>query len=137
MSHTQRYVRYFDNTNVLWNEDLKQNVLFATFAQMALNDLLQARGYVMLNDAFDHFRFERTIRGGQAGWLRDPENGEGDGYIHFGVWDKGLVRGKEWISGELDVLPLRFNVDRTTESLARRVRRLREKGKIGCDFSPV
>lgn len=137
MSHTPRYVRYFDNTNVLWNEDLKQNPIFVTFVQMRLNDLLRVRGYVMLNDAFDLLGFERTIRGGQAGWLRDPENGEGDGYIHFGVWDKGLVRGKEWLSGELDVLPLRFNVDRTTESLARRVRRLKEKGKIECDFSPV
>lgn len=137
MSHTSKYVRYFDNTNVLWNEDLKQNPIFVTFVQMRLNDLLQVRGYVSLNDAFHLLGFERTIRGGQAGWLRDPENGEGDGRIHFGVWDKGLARGKEWLSGELDVLPLRFNVDRTTESLARRVRRLKEKGKIECDFSPV
>jgi len=133
-----RHTRYFDKFNPHWNEqDRRQNVYFITLVQQQLNDLLQERGYVSLNNALELLGFERTIRGGQAGWLRDPEHGEGDGYIHFGVWDFGMTHGKEWISGELDVYPLRFNTDRTTESLARRVKRLRAEGKIECDFSPA
>jgi hypothetical protein len=74
--------------------------------------------------------FERTIEGGMNGWVRTPDPGEGDGYIYFGVWDRGIAHGKDWIAGKLDVMTLSFNVDKTRISLPRRVRKLRREGKI-------
>lgn len=126
-----RYRRNFDKLNPLWNNtDRRQNPIFVTFVQQHLNDVLQVRGWVSLNDALRELGFPQDIVGDSIGWLRDPEPGEGDGRIYFGVWDQGFARGKDWIQGKVDVLPLSFNVDRIDESLPVRVRKLREEGKI-------
>jgi hypothetical protein len=98
--------------------------------QQQLNDLLKIRGYVLLNDALRMLGFPVTVEGGMIGWLRDSDPSEGDGYIHFGVWDEGLVRGKDWIQGNVEVLPIRFNVDRSPYSLTSRVKKLRAEGRL-------
>lgn len=126
-----RPTRWFDKHNPFWNEeDRKQNARFVHYVQSHLNDLLRARGYVSLNEALELLGFERTVRGGQQGWVRDPEPDEGDGYIDFGVWAEGFARGKEWLNGDLDVMTLYFNVDRVTISMPRRIRKLKAEGKI-------
>lgn len=126
-----RVTRYFDRLNPYWNDlDRKQNVLFLTMIQMQLNDLLRVRGYVSLNHALGLLGFERIAAGNMIGWVRYPEPGEGDGYIHFGVWDEGMARGKDWLSGELVSLPIRFNVDSSETPFHHRVEKLRKEGKI-------
>lgn len=96
--------------------------------QMQLNDLLRVRGYVSLNEALELLGFERTVAGGMNGWIRDSR--EGDGYIYFGVWDQGLVHGKDWIRGDLDVMTISFNVDRSPVSFPRRVKKYLKEGKV-------
>lgn len=129
-NHASQYRRVFDKFNPFWNPDLKHNAMHVHYVQSRLNAQLRVRGYVSLNDALELLGFERTIRGGQAGWIRDVDPDEGDGYIQFGVWAEGFARGKAWLNGELDVMTLYFNVDRVTVSMPRRIRKLKEEGKI-------
>lgn len=137
-SFASGHKRRFDKWNLYWdNYDRKQNPIFVAMVQQDLNDLLQTQGYVSLNTALELLGFERTIEGGQNGWLRDVDPSEGDGYIYFGVWDQGFAHGRDWMHGKLDVMTISFNVDRVRESMPRRVRRQIEEGKIRCDFSPA
>lgn len=115
--------RLFDKSNPLWdNYDRRKNPIFVAGVQIQLNELLQDRGYVTLNDALRLLGFEREFWGDAVGWVKDPDPGQGDGRIYFGVWDQGVVHGKDWIAGKLDVMTLSFNIDRTPESMPRRVR---------------
>jgi hypothetical protein len=130
-SFASGHYRWFDKTNPYWNnQDRRQNPIFVSRVQEHLNALLRARGYVPLNEALELLGFERTIVGGMNGWVQNPGPEEGDGYIYFGVWDRGMAYGKDWISGKLDVMTLTFNVDRSEISLPRRVKKLRMEGKI-------
>ncbi len=122
--------RCFDKHNPYWDDRRRENALFVHSVQRYLNDLLRVRGYVSLNEALELLGFERTIRGGQQGWIRDVDPEEGDGYIDFGVWAEGFARGKEWLNGDLDVKVLYFNVDRVTISMPRRIRKLKAEGEI-------
>jgi hypothetical protein len=130
-SAARQYRRNFDKLNPLWNRtDRRRNPIFVSFVQEHLNDVLQARGWVTLNDALRELGFPQDIVGDSVGWVRNPKPDEGDGRIYFGVWDQGFARGKDWIQGNVDVLPISFNVDRADEPLPVRVRRLREEGKL-------
>ncbi|AWN06152.1 hypothetical protein SEA_SENDITCS_49 [Streptomyces phage SendItCS] len=124
------FVRVFDKHNPRWNEHQRiQNPLYISWAQDVLNHRLQVKGYVSANEALELLGFERTIKGGQAGWIRD-HSGDGDGYIDFGVWAEGFDHGKAWIHGKLDVMTIRLNVDRTTISMPRRIAKLKTEGKL-------
>lgn len=123
--------RLFDKTSFRWdNYDRKQNPLYLNMVQRAMNELLLIRGYVSLNEVLHFIGLEPSIRGGQAGWIRDVDPTEGDGYIDFGIWAEGFARGKDWLHGDLDVIMLYFNVDRVAISMPRRIKKLREEGRL-------
>lgn len=127
---SERPSRLYDKFNPNWqNYYKKRNAFFVQSVQMHVNHLLKVRGYVFLNDIYDLLGFERTIEAGMVGWIWGSEHG--DSYIDFGVWGKGFDRAKAWIRGEIDVMELHFNVDRTTESMPRRIKRLQDEGKLG------
>lgn len=116
--------RVFDKYNVLWdNYNRKNNPTFVFKIQEQMNALLQDREYVTLNEALRALGFERDPWGDRVGWVKDPDPYQGDGRIYFGIWDRGMAHGKDWIAGRLDRMVISFNIDRTPESLPRRIRR--------------
>lgn len=122
--------RVFDRTNAHWDDTNRiRNALYVRWVQNELNDRLRVRGYVTANEALELLGFERTIKGGQAGWVRDHD-GDGDGYINFGIWAHGFLWGKDWLHGKIDAMPLYLNVDRVTISMPRRIKKLKSEGKI-------
>lgn len=76
------YARIFDETLDTWSPSGLNNRAFLQAQQNYLNDLLQARGHVMLNDAYDCLKMERSQAGTVVGWVK----GHGDGYIDFGLF---------------------------------------------------
>lgn len=117
----------FDKFNPHWeNYYRRKNALFVQSVQMHVNNLLRVRGYVILNDIYDLLGYERTVSGGALGWIRGSE--DGDSYIDFGIWYEGFDKGRAWTRGEIDVMVLRFNVDRTNEPMPSRIKRLKEEG---------
>jgi len=94
-----------------WSDIPLQNQFFLQTRQSELNDLLRYQGHLFLNQAYDILGFEPTIAGQEVGWLKNPKEGEGDGYVSLGVWDNGTYRGIEWLNGNADSILLDFNVD--------------------------
>ena len=79
------YARWFDKSASLnWQPTHDYNLMFLRANQKYLNDKLQSRGHVFLNDVFDGLGMERTVEGSVVGWVKD---GAGDGYIDFGIFD--------------------------------------------------
>jgi hypothetical protein len=106
--HSQ-YARFFDNMNLNFQTTREYNLLFLQGHQNYLNDKLKARGHVFLNEAYDALGMERTVEGAVVGWL---SNGEGDGYIDFGIWDdKDMLRMHDFMVGNEDSILIDFNVD--------------------------
>lgn len=105
------YAKQFDRTNPNWQKNAEMNRAFIQIQQDIANHDLKARGYVFLNDVYEALGFERTKAGQHVGWVR---NGDGDGYIDFGlqeIHNAGLVDGthkEAWLD---------FNVDGVIENL--------------------
>jgi hypothetical protein len=97
--------------NKHWSKIPNQNQFTIQMFQSELNDLLKLQGHVFLNQAYDLLGFEPTAAGQIVGWVDNPEDGKGDGYISFGIWRDGVYRGTQWLNGETEELLLDFNVD--------------------------
>lgn len=105
------YRRVFNRKNKNWRDGGNLNQFFLQMVQDEMNALLRLQKYVFLNDVYDALGFPRTMVGQVVGWVKNPKDGEGDGYIDFGVWNEGVYEGKKWLNGEKDAMLLEFNVD--------------------------
>lgn len=62
------YCRVFDNHNKLWSSEDQFNVLVIANNRGYLNNKLAAHGYVFLNDVYNTFGFNGSIKGQIYGW---------------------------------------------------------------------
>lgn len=97
--------------NKHWSDIPNQNQYILQMIQSEAGDLLRLQGHLFLNQVYDMLGFEPTAAGQIVGWKKNPKEGEGDGFVSFGIWDRGVYRGTQWLNGELDSLLLDFNVD--------------------------
>lgn len=105
------YAVFFDPSNPNWNPTPEYNLFFLRAQQNYMNDLLQKRGFVMLNDVYDALGMDRTKAGTIVGWKL---NGKGDDFIDFGLaQDDAMGRLHDFMTGREDCLLLDFNVDGT------------------------
>ena len=100
------YSRFYDEFARNWQPDPEMNRIFITNQERYLNDRLHARGHVFLNEAYDALGLERSPAGQVVGWTLD---GEGDGFISFGLYDGKNVQ--DFINGREASILLDFNVD--------------------------
>lgn len=110
------YARMFDETLAgrgTWRNDPYYNMQFLKLAERNFNELLQVRGFVILNEVYRELGYEPTSIGQIVGWLKDPEEGKGDGYISFGIFDKlgNYLPQSEFMNGMNPAVLLDFNVD--------------------------
>lgn len=63
------------------------NLFFLRATQARLNDMLKARGHLMLNEAYDVLGFSRTAAGAVIGWVYE----EGKGLVDFGIMNSDFV----------------------------------------------
>jgi hypothetical protein len=105
------YARLFaKETSRNWQKQMEYNRFFISSQQTFANDLLRARGHVFLNEVHDMLGLERTQAGQAVGWLLD---GEGNGYIDFGVFKNNVFMGQQFVNGNTPGIWLDFNVDGT------------------------
>ena len=69
----------FDEDNQFFDPNPEYNLLFLKAQQSHANDLLQARGHVLLNDVHDMLGLPRTQEGTRLGWLAGGES------VNFGL----------------------------------------------------
>jgi hypothetical protein len=103
------YSVIFDEGNKNWQRPDHYNSMFLRSQQNWANDLLNARGHVLLNDVYDMLGFPRTKAGCVVGWVKNPDRG--DGYISFGVFEGDVFMGKNFVQGDERSIILDFNVD--------------------------
>lgn len=107
----ENYRRVFNRKNKHWSDIPNQNQFVIQLVQQEANHLLRLQKHVFLNQVYDMLGFEPTAAGQIVGWVKDPEQGEGDGFIDFGVWNDGVFKGMQWLNGDSESLLLDFNVD--------------------------
>lgn len=105
------YARFYDDGCTQWTKVPEYNLMFLKTIQNNFNDLLRVRGHVFLNEVYDALGIERTTAGQIVGWVYDPENGIGDNYIDFGIFDKHDKSARAFVNGYENVILLDFNVD--------------------------
>jgi hypothetical protein len=103
------YARFFDQLCSSWSKDPEYNFLFIRCQQNYANDLLKARGHVMLNEVYDMLGIPRSKAGAVVGWILMPD-GSTDNYIDFGVFDDN-DRARDFVNGREGSILLDFNVD--------------------------
>lgn len=101
-----RYARFFDegNNNFVKSEEL--NRLFIHAQERFANDMLHARGHVILNEVYDMLGLERSTEGAVVGWILDGPNS--DNYITFGMFS---IDNQRFINQLERSVLLDFNVD--------------------------
>lgn len=105
------YARFFDDGCKGWEKDAELNLLYARAQQNYANDILRTRGHLFLNEAYDMFGIPHTKAGQVVGWIYDPENGNGDNYVDFGIYDLNKPKSRDFVNGYERTILLDFNVD--------------------------
>lgn len=103
------YTYCFSNeTSSAWQPDAEDNKFFLLQQQDYANEKLKIKGYLFLNDVLDMLGIPRTKAGQAVGWIY---NGDGDGYIDFGIYDMCHEANRKFANGLSKSTWLNFNVD--------------------------
>lgn len=107
------YVRFFDESALGYEKNNPEcNLYFLRTALNYLNDQLQAKGHLFLNEVFDQLGLPRTPIGQVVGWIYDPSNPNIDSYVSFGnLFDIHDSNKREFINGHEPAILLEFNCD--------------------------
>jgi len=103
-----QYSFFFDEHNPEWvkNPEVNRGTIYAK--QMWANDILKTRGFLFMNEVRAMFHEPETNEGACVGWVL---NGDGDGYVDFGIFQKGSRLLKPFIQPEERSFLLDLNVD--------------------------
>lgn len=104
-----QYARFFDEASINWSKTPEYNLMFLKCQQNYMNDLLQVRGHVFLNEVYDVLGVPRSQAGAIVGWVKDEEMG--DGFIDFGIFDGESQAARSFVNGNERSILLDFNVD--------------------------
>lgn len=102
-----QYARFFDKLNKNWQNEAEYNLAFLRAQQQYANDMLLARGHMLLNDVYDALGIERSYAGSVVGWV----HGNGDSYIDFGIYNADNEKARDFVNGLENSILLDFNVD--------------------------
>jgi|SRR4051812_33442015 hypothetical protein len=106
----QSYLRpWFDQTNYNWTRDALSNYLFLKGVQSHMNNLLQIRGHVFLNEVFDALAMPRCKEGQVQGWLYNSP--KGDNIVDFGFMTSNDPQTVAFRNHVENIVKLNFNVD--------------------------
>jgi hypothetical protein len=102
------YTFVFDETSNSWQRDAEANKFFLLRQQDWANEKLKSRGYLFLNEVLEMVGIQPCRAGQTVGWMLD---GDGDGYIDFGIFDIRLEANRNFVNGLEKSIWLNFNVD--------------------------
>lgn len=108
------YARFFDECSSQWTRSPQTNRMNLHLWQNWANDLLNARGYLFLNEVYQMLGFEPVKEGQVVGWVKNNPHG-GDNYVDFGMFNVYVGRPDEaqraFTNGYEQSILLDFNVD--------------------------
>lgn len=105
------YARFFDEGCDGWDENPQYSLMTLNAQQAYCNNLLQARGYLFLNEVYELLGIPKTEAGQVVGWRYDPHDETIDSYVSFGIYDAHRQANRDFVNGYEPVIILDFNVD--------------------------
>jgi hypothetical protein len=90
---------FFDDGCKGWEKDAEHNKWYVLRQQAWCNDVLKAKGYLLLNDVYELFGVPKTKAGAQVGWTYDEKNPKGDNYVDFGVFNVNRPSNRDFVNG--------------------------------------
>lgn len=99
------YARFFDEGSPNWQKNAEYNRLHIQCQQNYANNMLQARGYLFLNEVYTMLGINMSSAGQAVGWFL---NSDGDNFVDFGIFE---ARNSSLVNGEERSILLDFNVD--------------------------
>lgn len=105
------YSKIFDETNPNFERNPEYNLMFLRAQQQYANDMLKAKGRLFLNEVYEMLGFEPTKAGQIVGWVYNPANNNGDGYVDFGLYNIHSKSARDFVNGLEAAVLLDFNVD--------------------------
>lgn len=100
---------WFDEKNAYFKLDPEVNLMHLNAVQNHMNQLLQVRGHLFLNEVKDALCMPRTSDGQTLGWVLGA--GTGDDYIDFGHNTATDPDTEAFRRAEIPTVRLNFNVD--------------------------
>lgn len=102
------YAKFFDEASREWVKDPELNLMFLRGKQAAMNNLLQTKGFVFLNEVYEALDIcEPTQEGQVVGWYYTPEH---PSFIDFGIYQTNRAT-ERFVNGYERSILLDFNVD--------------------------
>lgn len=105
------YARFYDEGCKGWQKDPETNLFTVRQVQNWANEMLQAKGYLFLNEVYEMLGIPKTAAGQCVGWYYDEKDPTGDNYIDFGIYDIHNERKRAFVNGYERTILLDFNVD--------------------------
>lgn len=99
------YARFYDEYAPNWTPRSGENRYFLHSTQSYFNDILNRRGYVFLNEVYNHLGLEEVPEGQVMGWIRGK-----DTYIDFGIFDGNTMATRAFINDNEPSVLLDFNI---------------------------
>lgn len=115
------YARFFDEHNKNWDTNGDYRVGFIRLQQNWLNDQLNSKGIVFLNEAYDILGLPKTEAGQYVGWVSKKHNEAVDGYIDFGVFSDRTAEEYYNFAVQGEGIWLDFNVDGMVADLLKKI----------------
>lgn len=102
------FARYFNKDCAGWSDNAEKNLFFLKRQQDYANELLEAKGYLFLNDVYEMLGIPRSKAGQAVGWVYDKDV---VAKVDFGIYTINREENQQFVNGlEKNVL-LDFNVD--------------------------
>jgi hypothetical protein len=105
------FTRCFDETCTGWCRNAEYNLGFLIQQQNHLNERLQTRGYMSMNDVYEALGFQKTGIGQCIGWVYDENNPDFANCIDFGIHDLRDPDKRRFVNGYEKSIWLTFNPD--------------------------
>lgn len=102
------FAKYFNKDCAGWSDNAEKNLFFLKRQQDFANELLEANGYLFLNEVYDMLGIPRSKAGQVVGWVYDKNV---IAKVDFGIYTINREENQQFVNGlEKNVL-LDFNVD--------------------------
>lgn len=102
------FAKYFNKDCAGWSDNAEKNLFFLKRQQDFANELLEANGYLFLNEVYDMLGIPRSKAGQAVGWVYDKNV---IAKVDFGIYTINREENQQFVNGlEKNVL-LDFNVD--------------------------
>lgn len=110
-NNISEYAKFYEDGCKGWEKDPEYNLTFLRNQQAYANDLLQAQGYLFLNEVYDMLGIPKTRAGQVVGWVYNEQNPVGDNFVDFGIYDLDKEANRDFVNGRERTILLDFNVD--------------------------